>query len=103
MSLESVKAWMADHAPELRLIEAHGSTATVADAAETLCVEPGRIAKTIALKVYNDVRTLIVQCVFVIIGLQCDRRTALIESGGWCDISGCEFPLDRNDSPNIGC
>lgn len=51
MSLESVKLWIADHAPELRLIEAHGSTATVADAAETLDVEPGRIAKTIAFKV----------------------------------------------------
>lgn len=51
MSLESVKVWVAAHAPELRLIEAHGSTATVADAAETLGVEPGRIAKTIALTV----------------------------------------------------
>ena len=57
MSLDSVKAWVAEHAPELRLIEAHGSTATVADAAETLGVEPGRIAKTIALKV--GTRTLL--------------------------------------------
>ena len=45
MSFESVRAWLAEHAPELRLIEAHASTATVADAAETLGVTPGQIAK----------------------------------------------------------
>lgn len=59
MSLESVKAWVSDHAPELRLIEAHASTATVADAAETLGVEPGRIAKTIALKVGERILLLV--------------------------------------------
>ena len=50
MSLESVRAWLADHAPELRLIEAHASTATVADAAETLGVAAGQIAKTLAVR-----------------------------------------------------
>ena len=50
MSLESVRAWLADHAPDLRLIEAHASTATVADAADALGVEPGRIAKTLAVR-----------------------------------------------------
>jgi prolyl-tRNA editing enzyme YbaK/EbsC (Cys-tRNA(Pro) deacylase) len=50
MSLESVRAWLADHAPELRLIEAHASTATVADAAETLGVAPGQIAKTLTVR-----------------------------------------------------
>ncbi len=59
MSLESVKAWVAEHAPELRLIEAHGSTATVADAAATLGVEPGRIAKPIALRVGDRVLLLV--------------------------------------------
>jgi prolyl-tRNA editing enzyme YbaK/EbsC (Cys-tRNA(Pro) deacylase) len=50
MSAESVRAWLAEHAPELRLIEGHDSTATVADAARTLGVEPGRIAKTLAVR-----------------------------------------------------
>ncbi|WP_338504316.1 YbaK/EbsC family protein [Sphingomonas kaistensis] len=59
MSLESVKSWVAAHAPELRLIEAHGSTATVADAAATLGVEPGRIAKTIALRVGDRILLLV--------------------------------------------
>jgi prolyl-tRNA editing enzyme YbaK/EbsC (Cys-tRNA(Pro) deacylase) len=40
MSLESVRLWLAAHAPDLRLIEAHDSTATVLDAARTLGVEP---------------------------------------------------------------
>jgi prolyl-tRNA editing enzyme YbaK/EbsC (Cys-tRNA(Pro) deacylase) len=50
MSLESVRAWLAAHAPELRLIEAHASTATVADAAAALGVEPARIAKTLSVR-----------------------------------------------------
>lgn len=59
MSLDSVKEWIAEHAPDLRLIEAHDSTATVADAAGTLGVEPGRIAKTIALRVGERVLLLV--------------------------------------------
>ena len=59
MSLESVKVWVAERAPELRLIEAHDSTATVADAAATLGVEPGRIAKTIALRVGDRILLLV--------------------------------------------
>jgi prolyl-tRNA editing enzyme YbaK/EbsC (Cys-tRNA(Pro) deacylase) len=50
MSLESVKAWLAANAPELRLIEADESTATVDTAAKALGVEPGRIAKTLAVR-----------------------------------------------------
>ena len=50
MSGESVKAWLADHAPDVRVIEGHGSTATVLDAAATLGVEPARIAKTLAVR-----------------------------------------------------
>lgn len=51
MSAESVRAWLAEHAPEVRLIEQAASTATVAEAAATLGVEPGRIAKTLAFRV----------------------------------------------------
>ena len=50
MSLASVRSWLAEHAPELRLIEAHASTATVADAAAALGVEAGRIAKTLSIR-----------------------------------------------------
>ena len=50
MSAESVRAWLAGHAPDLRLIEAHDTTATVETAARTLGVEPGQIAKTLAVR-----------------------------------------------------
>jgi len=50
MSLESVRAWLAVHAPDLPLIEVEASTATVDTAAEALGVEHGRIAKTLAVR-----------------------------------------------------
>ena len=50
MSLESVKAWLAANAPDLKLIEVEETTATVDAAAKALGVEPGRIAKTLAVR-----------------------------------------------------
>jgi prolyl-tRNA editing enzyme YbaK/EbsC (Cys-tRNA(Pro) deacylase) len=50
MSARSVREWLAAHAPDLRLIEVAGSTATVDTAARALGVEPGRIAKTLAVR-----------------------------------------------------
>ena len=50
MSLESVRAWLAAHAPDLPVIEVAESTATVEHAARALGVEPGRIAKTLAIR-----------------------------------------------------
>jgi len=50
MSLETVKAWLAGHAPDVRLIEVADSTATVETAAKALDVVPGRIAKTLAVR-----------------------------------------------------
>jgi prolyl-tRNA editing enzyme YbaK/EbsC (Cys-tRNA(Pro) deacylase) len=50
MSLDSVRAWLTAHAPDLRLIEVEESTATVDAAAKALGVEPARIAKTLAVR-----------------------------------------------------
>ena len=50
MSIESVKAWLAANAPDLKLIEVEETTATVDAAAKALGVEPGRIAKTLAVR-----------------------------------------------------
>ena len=50
MSLESVRVWLAANAPDLPLIELQESTATVESAARALNVEPGRIAKTLAVR-----------------------------------------------------
>ncbi|HEY8433597.1 MAG TPA: YbaK/EbsC family protein [Sphingomicrobium sp.] len=50
MSAQSVRSWIGDHAPDLPIIEVEGTTATVATAADALGVEPGRIAKTLAIR-----------------------------------------------------
>ncbi len=51
MSLESVRAFLAERAPDLEIVELKTTTATVAQAAEAHGVEPGRIAKTLSLNV----------------------------------------------------
>ena len=59
MSLESVHAWLAAHAPDIAIITQAASTATVAEAAETLGVLPGQIAKTLSVRI-NDSVVLVV-------------------------------------------
>ena len=56
MSLESVRAFFAERAPEITVIESSKSSATVALAAEAYGVEPARIAKTLSLRVGEQVR-----------------------------------------------
>ncbi|MCZ8041311.1 MAG: YbaK/EbsC family protein [Beijerinckiaceae bacterium] len=51
MSLESVRAFFATHAPDIAVIETDDSSATVALAAAAHGVEPARIAKTLSLRV----------------------------------------------------
>lgn len=59
MSLETVKHFLAANASDLSVIELEESTATVALAASAHNVEPGQIAKTLSLRV-NDQVILIV-------------------------------------------
>jgi prolyl-tRNA editing enzyme YbaK/EbsC (Cys-tRNA(Pro) deacylase) len=51
MSLESVRAFFAEKAPDIDVIESPLSSATVALAAEAYGVAPGRIAKTLSLRI----------------------------------------------------
>ena len=51
MSIESVRAFFAEQAPEISVIESTASSATVMLAAEAYGVEPARIAKTLSLRV----------------------------------------------------
>lgn len=51
MSLESVRAFLAEKAPDIAVIELEGSSATVALAAEGHGVKPAQIAKTLSLRV----------------------------------------------------
>ena len=55
MSLQSVRQFFAEHAPDIEIIELNQSTATVALAAAAHRVEPGQIAKTLSLKVKDQV------------------------------------------------
>jgi prolyl-tRNA editing enzyme YbaK/EbsC (Cys-tRNA(Pro) deacylase) len=59
MSLDSVRAWLAANAPDLPLIEVAETTATVETAARALGVEPGRIAKTLAVRAGDSVFLLV--------------------------------------------
>jgi len=55
MSLESVKAFFADKAPDVEVIELPTSTATVALAAEAHGVDPGQIAKTLSFTAKDQI------------------------------------------------
>lgn len=55
MSLESVKQFFAERAPDIAIIELAESTATVELAARAHRVSPGQIAKTLSLKVKDRV------------------------------------------------
>jgi prolyl-tRNA editing enzyme YbaK/EbsC (Cys-tRNA(Pro) deacylase) len=59
MSLESVRAFFAENAPDLTVIESTMSSATVALAAEAYGVEPGRIAKTLSLRIGERVLLIV--------------------------------------------
>jgi prolyl-tRNA editing enzyme YbaK/EbsC (Cys-tRNA(Pro) deacylase) len=54
MSLSSVRAYLAAHAPDIEILEATSSTATVALAAAAHGVEPSRIAKTLSLRLRGE-------------------------------------------------
>lgn len=55
MTIDSVRADLAVRAPDLEILEATVSTATVALAAEAWGVAPGQIAKTLSLRVGDRV------------------------------------------------
>jgi prolyl-tRNA editing enzyme YbaK/EbsC (Cys-tRNA(Pro) deacylase) len=59
MSLESVRAFLTENAPDLTVIESPMSSATVALAAEAYGVEPGRIAKTLSLRIGERVLLIV--------------------------------------------
>ena len=94
MSAESVRAWIAEHAPDLPIIETELSTATVETAASALGVEPGRIAKTLAVRVGE--RTILV----VARGdARLDNQKSKAEFGGRPRMLGAEETLELTGHP----
>ncbi|MDR3468257.1 MAG: YbaK/EbsC family protein [Xanthobacteraceae bacterium] len=61
MSVESVRAFFAARAPDIHVIESDQSSATVTLAAQAFGVTPERIAKTLSLRVGEQV-LLVVTC-----------------------------------------
>lgn len=55
MGIEAARAFLAARAPDILIIEQDSSTATVLEAADTLGVAPGQIAKTLSLRVGEHV------------------------------------------------
>lgn len=54
MSLQSVRAFLAERAPDIEILEVATSTATVALAAAAHGIEPDRIAKTLSLRLNGE-------------------------------------------------
>ena len=54
MSLQSVRAFLAERAPDIEILEVATSTATVPLAAQAHGIEPDRIAKTLSLRLDGE-------------------------------------------------
>jgi len=59
MTVESVRAFLAAHAPDLKIVELDGSTATVELAAHGHRVQPAQIAKTLSLRIKDRVLLIV--------------------------------------------
>jgi prolyl-tRNA editing enzyme YbaK/EbsC (Cys-tRNA(Pro) deacylase) len=94
MSLESVKAWLSAHAPDLRLIEVEDSTATVDTAAKALGVEAGRIAKTLAIRAGDHLFLLCTRG-----DARLDNRKCKDEFGARPRMLGADETLDATGHP----
>jgi prolyl-tRNA editing enzyme YbaK/EbsC (Cys-tRNA(Pro) deacylase) len=59
MSIESVRAWFAQHAPDVQVLVTQTSSATVSEAAHTHNVVPAQIAKTICARAGDKVLLIV--------------------------------------------
>ncbi|HZU50387.1 MAG TPA: YbaK/EbsC family protein [Sphingomicrobium sp.] len=94
MSLQSVRLWLQEHAPDLRLIEVDGTTATVETAAIALGVEPGRIAKTLAIRAGEHLFLLVTRG-----DARLDNRKCKDEFGARPRMLGAEETLELTGHP----
>ena len=94
MSLQSVKQWLSANAPDLLLIEVEASTATVDTAAQALGVQPGRIAKTLAVRAGEHLFLLCARG-----DARLDNRKCKDEFGARPRMLGAEETLDLTGHP----
>jgi prolyl-tRNA editing enzyme YbaK/EbsC (Cys-tRNA(Pro) deacylase) len=94
MSVESVRAFFAAHAPDISVIESDKSSATVALAAEAFGVTPAEIAKTLSLRV-GDKILLVVTCGTA----RLDNKKARAAFGGKPRMLNAEEALEATGHP----
>jgi prolyl-tRNA editing enzyme YbaK/EbsC (Cys-tRNA(Pro) deacylase) len=94
MSAASVRAWIAANAPDLPIIEVEDSTATVETAAIALNVEPGRIAKTLAVRAGDHLFLLVARG-----DARLDNRKCKDEFGARPRMLGAEETLELTRHP----
>lgn len=94
MSAQSVREWLAANAPDLRLIEVKESTATVESAASALGVEPGRIAKTLAVRAGDKLFLVVARG-----DARLDNRKCKDEFGARPRMLGAEETLELTGHP----
>ena len=82
MSIGLVREYLSARGMAERIMEFEQSTATVYEAAETLGVEPARIAKTLAFR--NKAGDILVKVLF------CEREQRLVEAVGE-PVNGCYY------------
>ena len=94
MSVESVRAFFAKNAPEIKVIESDKSSATVALAAEAFGVTPAEIAKTLSMRV-GDKILLVVTCGTA----RLDNKKARAVFGGKPRMLNAEKALEATGRP----
>ncbi len=94
MTVESVRAFFADNAPDIAVIESEKSSATVTLAAEAFGVTPAEIAKTLSLRV-GDRILLVVTCGTA----RLDNKKARAVFGGKPRMLNAEEALDATGHP----
>jgi prolyl-tRNA editing enzyme YbaK/EbsC (Cys-tRNA(Pro) deacylase) len=97
MSLESVRAFFAEHAPDVEVIVTEASSATVALAAEAHGVTPAQIAKTICLRVGDETMLVVTSGV-----ARLDNRKFKDRMGGKPRMLGGEEVLAATSHPPGG-
>ncbi|MCP8938731.1 YbaK/EbsC family protein [Alsobacter sp. SYSU M60028] len=85
MGIESVRAFLAEKAPDISIVELERSTATVDEAARGHGVAPGRIAKTLSLRVGSRVVLLVTRG-----DTRLDNRKIKAAFGGKASMLGAE-------------
>ena len=94
MSIDTVRAFLAVHAPDIEVIELGESTATVMLAAQGHGVEPGQIAKTLSLRRGEQVFLVVTRG-----DARLDNRKAKAVFGGKVSMLGPEEVLAITGHP----